>query len=413
MQTSKVLTDGYNAILSYLADTRQSEDSVRRHQAAYRKLEAFFKKEGRAVYDPATNRDFRKDIIMKADAGEISHKQYRLLMRVSSMMDDHYQGQQIQVRYSYGNRYRCGIPPAYEEILDSFSDWLPVAKNTIPGFRSPVRQFLCYLHGQGIDDLHSIDLRIVADFLVSVSGSRRASMNNVLSAIRKFLSFLVELSMCSCSPDMPMAFRSAPARRKVYPSFSTDELRKLLSAPDRTTAMGIRDYAVLLLASCTGIRAIDIANLRVDDIDHGAMSLSFVQHKTSRGQSLPVDAAVLSAIDAYMAVRPDTDSPYLFQTLSAPYRKLSDISSVRNILVKYLKASGIQKSPWDGKGFHAFRRGMGVWLLESGHSPELIAQVLGHKNDRMLKHYLPLSPASLKKCALGFGPAPLGSEVYR
>ena len=51
MQTSKVLTDGYNAILSYLADTRQSEDSVRRHQAAYRKLEAFFKKEGRAVYD--------------------------------------------------------------------------------------------------------------------------------------------------------------------------------------------------------------------------------------------------------------------------------------------------------------------------------------------------------------------------
>jgi len=46
MQTSKVLTDGYNAILSYLADTRQSEDSVRRHQAAYRKLEAFFQKRG-------------------------------------------------------------------------------------------------------------------------------------------------------------------------------------------------------------------------------------------------------------------------------------------------------------------------------------------------------------------------------
>lgn len=413
MQTSNVLMDGYKAVLSYLADTMQSEDSVKRHQAAYQKLAVFFRKENRTVYDPATNRDFRKSIIMKADAGQISHKQYRLLMRVSSMMDDHYHGRPIQVRYSYGNRYKCELPPAYEGILDRFSNWLPVAKNTIPGFRSPVRRFLFHLHEQGIDELHSIDMRTVADFLVSISGSRRASMNNVVSAIRKFLSFLAEQSMCSCSPDMPMAFKSAPARRKVYPSFSTDELRKLLSAPDRTTVMGIRDYAVLLLASCTGIRAVDIANLRVDDIDHGTMSLSFVQHKTSRGQTLPVDAAVLSAINAYMAVRPDTDSPYLFQTCSAPYRKLSDISSVRNILAKYLKASGIQKTPWDGKGFHAFRRGMGVWLLESGHSPELIAQVLGHKNDRMLRHYLPLSPGALKKCALGFGLAPLGSEVYR
>lgn len=413
MQTPNVLTDGYKAVLSYLADTMQSEDSVKRHRAAYQKLAAFFEKENKTGYDPATNSDFRKSIIMKVDVGQISHEQYRLLMRVSSMMDDYYHGRTIQIRYSYGNRYKYKLPPAYEEILDRFSKWLSVAKNTIPGFRSPVRRFLSYLHEQGIDDLHSIDIQTVADFLVSISGSRRASMSNVMSAIRKFLSFLSEQSMCSCSPDMLMAFKSAPARRKVYPSFSTDELRKLLSAPDRTTVMGIRDYAVLLLASCTGIRAVDIANLRGDDIDHGTMSLSFVQHKTSRGQALPADAAVLSAIDAYMSVRPDTDSPYLFQTLTAPYRKLSDISSVRNILTRYLKTSGIRKSPWDGKGFHAFRRGMGVWLLESGHNPELIAQVLGHKNDRMLKHYLPLSPDALKKCALGFGPAPLKSEVYR
>ena len=413
MQTSNVLTDGYKAILSYLADTMQSEDSVKRHRAAYQKLAAYFKKENKTAYDSATNRDFQKSITKKADAGQISHKQYRLLMRVSFMMDDHYHGRPIKIRYSYGNRYKAKLPPAYEEILDRFSIWLPVAKNTVPGFKSSVRRFLSYLHEQGIDDLHSIDMRIMAGFLVSISASRRASMNNVVSAVRKFLSFLAEQSLCSCGPDIPMAFKSAPARRKVYPSFDAGELRKLLSAPDRTTVMGIRDYAVLLLASCTGIRAVDIANLRVDAIDRRTMSLSFVQHKTSRGQSLPVDAMVLSAIDAYMAVRPDTDSPYLFQTLSVPYRKLSDISSVRNILVKYLKAAGIEKAPWDGKGFHAFRRGMGVWLLESGYSPELIAQVLGHKNDRMLKHYLPLSPDSLKKCALGFGLAPLRSEVYK
>lgn len=413
MQTSNALTDGYKAILSYLTDTMQSEDSIKRHQSAYRKLTAYFKKKNKTVYDPATNRDFRESITKKADAGQISHKQYRLLMRISSMMDDYYQGHPIQIRYSYGNRYKDKLPAAYEEVLDRFSDWLTVAKNTVSGFRSPVRRFLSHLHGQGIDDLHSVDMQIVADFLISISGSRRASMNNAVSAIRKFLAFLSEQSLCYCSLDIPMAFRSAPARMKVYPSFGTDELRKLLSAPDRTTVMGIRDYAVLLLASCTGIRAVDIANLKVDDIDHGTMSLSFVQHKTSRGQSLPVGAMVLSAIDAYIAVRPDTDNPYLFQTLSAPYRKLSDISSVRNILVKYLKAAGIEKLPWDGKGFHAFRRGMGVWLLESGYDPELIAQVLGHKNDRMLKHYLPLSPGSLKKCALGFGLMPLGSEVYR
>ena len=413
MQLSNTLIDGFDAVMSYLISTQQSEDSIKHYQSAYQKLSVFFEQEGKTAYDPVTNQAFRTAITKKADTGQISGRQYRRFIRMSTMIDDHYQGRPIQLRYSYGNRYKYKLSADNEMLLNRFVDWLTVAENSVAGFKTSIREFLFYLQENHIDALDSINMQTIADFLIQISGNHKASMNNMMVATRKFIVFLKEQSLCTCSPELLLSFKTAPTRRKVYPAFDTDDIRKLLSAPDRTTVMGIRDYAVLLLASCTGIRAIDIANLKTADIDHEAMVIRFVQHKTSRSNVMPIYRKVMEAIDAYTYIRPNADNPYLFQTVAAPYRKLNDISSVRNILVKYLKSTGVKTAPWDGKGFHAFRRGMGVWLLEGSYSPELIAQVLGHKDVRMLKHYLPLSTDSMKKCALDFELAPLKSEVYR
>ncbi|WP_157382114.1 tyrosine-type recombinase/integrase [Schinkia azotoformans] len=103
----------------------------------------------------------------------------------------------------------------------------------------------------------------------------------------------------------------------------------------------------------------------------------------------------------------------IFLTEIAPYRRLSDKSSVANVLNKNIKISGIEKKRHDGKSFHAFRRSMGIWLLDTVSSPEMISQILGHQSKDVLKRYLPLSPSKLSICALGFDGIQVESEVYR
>lgn len=73
----------------------------------------------------------------------------------------------------------------------------------------------------------------------------------------------------------------------------------------------------------------------------------------------------------------------------------------------------IYKLAHDGKSFHAFRRSMGLWLLNSNSEPEMISRILGHHSREVLKRYLPLDVSSQRICATGFEEIPIKSEVYR
>ena len=238
-------------------------------------------------------------------------------------------------------------------------------------------------------------------------------MNNVMHVLRLVCVFLNQKGY-ERMPVEILPFALPASRKKVYPAFKAEDMEKILNKPDKNTLSGKRDYAVLLLASVTGMRAIDIANLKLSDIQWRRMVIRFVQKKTGVAITLPLEQKAASAIyDYILNSRPETDCPYVFLTEDKPYRKLSDKSSVANILVKYVKQAGVDKTPGDGKSFHAFRRNMGVWLLETSTDPELISQILGHQSRDVLKQYLPLVPSKLSICALDFDGIQVRAEVYR
>jgi integrase len=170
----------------------------------------------------------------------------------------------------------------------------------------------------------------------------------------------------------------------------------------------------LLLATFTGLRGIDIANLSLSDIDWVNDTMQVIQHKTGVMNHLPMFPSVSAAVADYILnARPNSDNPYVFLTSVKPFRKLNDVGSIYNIIAKYMQQSGITKMPRDGKGFHAIRRCMGVWLLDAGTSLEMIAQVLGHSDESMAKRYLPISVNHLRECALDFTDIPIKEGVYR
>lgn len=411
---SIALQDGINAVRDYLESVGYSEDRKRKYEKALSDIAHFYESKQLSVYCAHVSKKYREDLLAGFENGNISRGKYICFSRTALMLDDYYEGKPFQMYYSRGKHVKFQLDDRSQIMVIDFETYLKgkISDSSIPGYISIARQFFFYLREFGIKEFETIEESDIIGFIKFSNESHPASMNNVCCAVRKILDYLSSKGYTlSCNS---ITCKTAPSRRIIQPAISTDDLRIILDTPDRSTVQGKRDYAVLLLASFTGLRAVDIANLRFCNFDSKLLTVNLIQHKTGTQIGLPIPSEVAEAINDYTNNgRPETDCDYIFLTLSRPYRKLFNGSSVRNILLHQLKTSSIGYTPHTGQGFHIFRRTIGSWLLGASADPEMISQVLGHRDGAVLKRYLPLAPDSMKDCALDFETVPLRSEVFR
>lgn len=405
------ITEGIEVVMKYCNDFR-SPETIKEHSKACDTILVFYKEHQQNSYDADVNNQIRHGLqLLPKERQSLSRDRYTF--RVLGMLDDYYANHPFKEAYPAVSRYKLQLEPFYQDLAEEFRDSLTVKKNTVSMLYSIARDFFYHLQQQQVTDLATIHQENLYDFLRMEYKDHQSCMNNVTYVLRLICEHFRSKGFHNFPSEL-MPFSLPPSRSKIRPSFERKDMENILAQPDINTPAGKRDYAILMLASVTGIRSIDIANIKLADINWREMTIHFVQHKTGFGLSLPlVSSAAAAVADYILNARPEADSPYIFLTEVAPYRRLNDKSSVANVLNKYIKAAGIEKKRQDGKSFHAFRRSMGIWLLDTASSPEMISQILGHQSKDVLKRYLPLSPSKLSICALGFDRIPVQSEVYR
>jgi integrase len=411
----KVITiqEGINAVINYYHKFR-TDCTTKRYEKACITIQDHYEKSAKVNYCATLNNQIRNNLCDNPDnSGIFGYPDYRIVFRVLGMLDDYCNGKPFQNNYPYQSRYKHQLQPAYQELVVEFKESLTVTKNTIMYIYSIARDFFYYIQKQNIYDMNNIQQEILYAFMMQEYQDNQGSMNNVVYALRQICVFLNQKGFQQVPTEF-LPFALPASRKKIYPAFSPEDMKSILLQPDTSTLSGKRDYAVLILASVTGMRAIDIANLKLFDIRWKERTIHFIQHKTGNSVALPLDPKATFAISDYILNgRPESDNSYIFLTESKPFHKLSDKSSIANILNKCIIKAGIEKSPYDGKSFHAFRRNMGIWLLNTSSSPELISQILGHRSRDVLKRYLPLTTHSLSICALGFEDIQVQAEVYK
>lgn len=310
MDNFLVLKDGYLAIQKHLLSEDVAQHGrVNIYLPACRSLEAFYLAEGKAAYDPAINSKFRKNIESQVECGLRSERNARLYRRFTFMIDDYYSGRTFQKIYSSGKRYKYKLDRASELLVEKFKHSLNLSSTVIPSACTIARSFFYYLDQNGALDTPEITEEIIIGFLEFKSTENKSSMDSVIYFFRKLLQFLSDNSIYIVNPAIA-AYKAAPSRRKVLPAFKNSEIETLLNIPDRSTPIGKRDYAILLLSSFTGIRAVDIANLKFENIRQKENSITFTQHKTKRTNALPVNEKVLYALYDYIDnARPESPCP--------------------------------------------------------------------------------------------------------
>ena len=124
-------------------------------------------------------------------------------------------------------------------------------------------------------------------FLCLSRSYQKTSMRTVLSALRMFLSFLWMTG--ETATNLTLAIPSSGARKvEVVPTLTAAEEVQLLQSMERSTALGKRNYAMVLLGIRTGLRTADIINLKLTDIDWRSNTINIIQQKNRRPLSLPL-----------------------------------------------------------------------------------------------------------------------------
>ena len=168
-------------------------------------------------------------------------------------------------------------------------------------------------------------------------------------------------------------------------AIAAEQIRQLLASIDRRTAMGCRDYAILLLLARLGLRSGEVASLELDDIDWNAGQLS-VRGKSGQRSDLPLPAEVGKAIAAYLRRgRPQMhQSTRIFCAPKPPFVAFEGPVALDRSFDHRLQRAGIDAPT---HGAHQFRHGLATEMLRQGASLDEIGEVLGHHNPQTTTIY--------------------------
>src|ERR1700747_1862840 len=185
----------------------------------------------------------------------------------------------------------------------------------------------------------------------------------MVTALRSFFRFaqlrgVIKSDLAALVPSVPSWEMSGPPKHLRF-----EAVQRVLSACDRSTVKGKRDYAILLLLARLGLRAGEIVALQLDDIDWANGDI-LVRGKGQRLARLPLPSDVGEALVEYLRdVRPTGRTRRLFLRIRAPLRGLAGSVSVDCIVARALKRASLAPPL---KGAHLLRHSLATDLLPQG-----------------------------------------------
>lgn len=414
MQTEKITIDDVIArtIDALLGAGLKCQTVWGQYNRDYVQLSKYFREKGSEEYDLDTIEEYLKLKESQYHKGDISHHYYVHLCRSMKILIE-YASNGILTSAVERKSTRFTLHETFETILREYLEENAFHPNTQGDIVWAVRRFLFFLEQSEHYSLHCVDESHVRKFLMVMSERLSSgSLKNMVCYLREFGKFVYEKGYTKC--DMTFLF-SVKIRRetKIYPTTTDEELIQILAQVDTKTVMGKRDMAMLMLAITTGLRAIDIVNLKLKDIDWLRGEIRLVQKKTLIPVILPLMPQAGEALRDYILNgRPQCDSEYIFLTIKYPIRKFSDDTTFGYMFGKYQKMAGIERRAFDGKGFHSIRRRIATKMIVAGVPVTTIAQVLGQMETESTNQYLSLDTENLRLCAASLRGIELGGGVW-
>ena len=251
-----------------------------------------------------------------------------------------------------------------------------LAAGTVRFYATQARKFLGQLDEPVVTSLARLDATAVTAIMVrhSVASATVGSAKAFVSPVRSLLRFLLVQGLVPSSLTGAVPAVAGWRLSALPRGLEIGQPETLLAAHDTTTAVGLRDRAVLTVLARLGLRGAEVAALRLVDT-HWREGEITVRGKGPRMERLPLPVEVGQAIAAYVTGgRPACSCPTVFVTIRAPYRQLTP-GAVRQIMGRACQRAGLPRL-----GAHRLRHTLATGSLRAGSSLAEVGQVLRHRS---------------------------------
>lgn len=283
-------------------------------------------------------------------------------------------------------------------LIMAFRQWMHQQRGTGASTVSNYEIHLLALLTRLGDEPSRWDARGLREFVLE--GSRTcgwAAAKKRTTALRMFLRFLIAEGRCASelTGAIPVL---AHRRLSSLPRYlSADDVERVIASCDVTSAVGQRDRAILLLLGRLGLRAGDIVQLRLHDIDWKEAWIH-VSGKGRRETRLPLTHEVGHALVRYLTRgRPQTDTDVVFVRTRAPFRAFRSHCAV-SVIVDRAFARAEVRRPSRGAA-HLLRHSVATSMLRHGATLQDVAALLRHRSVTTTEIYAKVDVTALRRIA--------------
>jgi len=349
---------------------------------------------GKEYYDEEVVVDYVSECEERFKRGEIVWERCRELTKAAQQLTQlHETGTIVSSKRTFGTPF----PDYYANLQSLISEKSEWSKKERLALRYTMNRFFEWLMAHGHDNLDTVDEKVLRNYLIHCAGYLTGgSLDTIRRLIRKAFGCFFAAGVIPDAHDRIFSF-TIPMEKKIRPGIPHSEIAATLKMTVCDAAQGKRDYAIMLIATVTGLRAIDIANLEIGSIDWTIGEIRLVQSKTRKSVALPLTTDVGKAFHDYIVnARPVCGIKNVFLSLRAPIRALSS-TAITEIHNSYRQKAELPRS-----GVHGLRRALGSSMVSAFVPVTTVMQVLGQTELDSTKPYMSLNSKQLKACALGF-----------
>lgn len=220
---------------------------------------------------------------------------------------------------------------------------------------------------------------------------------------RHFLDYCFEHGLIGKKYGELIPKYSAP--KKLPSTYTIEEIISIEVAINRTTSIGKRDYALLLLATRMGLRSGDIVGMKFEYLDFDKNKIRLYQQKTGNYIELELLEIVKEALKDYIEnARPHSKNPYVFLRCKSPYKQITTGALRTGVVKKYMSIAKIATA---GKkhGPHSLRASLATSMVNDDIPFEAVSKILGHSTKESIQSYAKLDVEHLRACAIEVSPA--------
>jgi len=293
-------------------------------------------------------------------------------------------------------------PSPSEQVTCAYERFLVRERNlsdrTVAWHRHHISRFLSEQFDGGQINLSSLCAPDVTSFVQRhAHRNGPSSTKGLLAALRSFLRYLHYKGLIDNDLSLAVPKVARWSFSTIPKHLSAIQVRQVLRQCDRGTALGRRNYAILLLLARLGLRAGEVVRLNLEDIDWETATIT-VCGKGEKWAQLPLPSDVARAIAHYLRHdRPRCACRRVFIRHHAPVIGFNRSTSIAKIVQRALSKAGIASAR---KGAHLLRHSLATDMLHKGASLDEIGEVLRHKSPDTTAIYAKVDLNALRTLAL-------------